>query len=200
MKWILSKIACITMTLGAVLVLTGCETAPPAVTQPGTSATSGTTTARPGSTLPQIDPRTNPTQAFPSQAAPPASVIAPEPPQQQPPQPVVTAPSRSPAELALAEGVDIYNQGNNYPGAIKRLQEAKKLAADSVYIQQDADKYTAFAYCVTGRRPQCRQHFVMLLSKDSSYELSGAEATHPVWGPTFKEAKASMIKKPPVKK
>jgi hypothetical protein len=196
MKWILRKIASITMALGVILVLAGCETAPPAVTQPIAGATSITTPVRPGSTLPQSDPRSNPPQPFPSQVAPPASVVIPEPQQQ----PVVAAASRSPAELALAEGVDIYNQGNNYPGAIKRLQEAKKLAADSVYIQLDADKYTAFAYCVTGRRPQCRQHFVMLLSKDSSYELSGAEATHPVWGPTFKEAKASMIKKPPAKK
>jgi hypothetical protein len=197
MKWILSRISNITVAFGVVLVMAGCETAPPAVTQPGTGATSTTSNARTSTTLPQSDPRSGSTQPFSSQTAPQVAVVTPEPP---PPVVVAAAATRSPAELALAEGVDIYNQGNNYPGAIKRLQEAKKMATDSVYIQQDADKYTAFAYCVTGRRPLCRQHFVMLLSKDSSYELSGAEATHPVWGPTFKEAKASMIKKPPVKK
>jgi hypothetical protein len=198
MKWMLSKIKNITMSLGAVLVLSACETAPPADTSASAGATSGTSAVRPSTTPPQTDGRSNVPQSFPP-LAPPVVITTPEPPQ-PPPQPVVAAVSRSPAELALAEGVDIYNQGNNYPGAIKRLQEAKKLAADSVYIQLDADKYTAFAYCVTGRRVLCRQHFVLVLSKDSSYELSGAEATHPVWGPTFKEAKASMVKKPPVKK
>jgi hypothetical protein len=193
MQRILSNCVNTSLVLGALFLLTGCETAPPAVTQPSvnnTSTSRAPTVSQPpaSSSSPINTPSSQNTVVAAVQEA-----------QQSPPQPIAPAISRSPAELALAEGVDIFNQGN-YPGAIKRLQEAKKIASDSVYIQQDADKYTAFAYCLIGRRPLCRQHFVMLLGKDSSYELSSAEASHPMWGATFKEAKASMIKKPPVKK
>lgn len=199
MNWILSKSVNVSAALGALLVLAGCETAPPAATQP-IAVSSGSTTA------PQVAPRVSPPQSSSSSTqiasiSPSQSPFAPamQEPQQQQAQATASAVSRSPAELALADGVDIYNQGN-YPGAIKRLQEAKKIGADSVYIQQDADKYTAFAYCSIGRIQLCRQHFVLMLRKDSTYELSSAEASHPIWGATFKEAKASMMKKPPVKK
>jgi hypothetical protein len=192
MKWILGNCVSTSVVLAALVVLSGCETAPPTVTQPSVATKS----------VPRAPTVSQPATSSPTPTSTPSSqntvvAVAQEP--QQQPQPVVASVSRSPSELALAEGVDIFNQGN-YPGAIKRLQEAKKIASDSVYIQQDADKYTAFAYCLLNRRPLCRQHFVMLLAKDSSYELSSAEANHPMWGATFKEAKASMIKKPPVKK
>jgi hypothetical protein len=178
-----------TIGLAALLVLVGCETAPP-VAPPTGEVTTGTvavggTTGNPDTQIAPPGPR--PVTVNPIGIDPP-------------PPPVAATPSRTPAELALAEGVDIYNQGNNYAAAIKRLQEAKKLASDSVYIQQDADKFTAFSFCLMNLKVRCRQHFVMLLSKDSSYELSNAEANHPMWGATFKEAKASLIKKPPVKK
>jgi hypothetical protein len=181
------------MGLGALIGTIGCETAPPAVTQP-TVPTTGVprtpTVSQPPSTV------TAPAVTSSSQN----TIVAVAQESQQAPTPVAATPSRTPAELALAEGVDIYNQGNNYAAAIKRLQEAKKLASDSVYIQQDADKFTAFSFCLMNLKVRCRQHFVMLLSKDSSYELSNAEANHPMWGTTFKEAKASLIKKPPLKK
>lgn len=92
-----------------------------------------------------------------------------------------------PAQTALKEGLDAYNNGD-YNGAIKKLA-APEIARGSKAIQLSALKYTAFSYCVTSRPVPCRQQFDKALKLDPSFELEAGENGHPLWGPVFAKAK-----------
>jgi hypothetical protein len=132
---------------------------------------------------PVPEPRPPRVEAPPPQPAPPPVVQPPAP----PPVPVPTA-----SERALTEGVGLYDAGD-FSGAIKSLLGARPIWEDStpggLAVKVAAHKYLAFAYCVTNRRPQCRQHFVDVLRLDPKFSLDPAEKTHPVWGPEFERAK-----------
>ena len=62
------------------------------------------------------------------------------------------APALSADQLALRDGIELYNKGS-YSDAIKRLA-APEIATSSKATQLQALKYTAFSYCVSGRQPQ----------------------------------------------
>jgi tetratricopeptide (TPR) repeat protein len=117
----------------------------------------------------------------------------------QPPAPVQTAlpapppppPAKRAGELALAEGVDLYNQGN-YPAAIKKLQESAEIWSETTLIRVEALKYLAFSSCVLKQRTQCRQFFDRLLEADQSFDLAPAEMGHPDWSPVFRQAKQAL--------
>lgn len=91
------------------------------------------------------------------------------------------------AKAQLAEGIKDYENG--------RLTEASAIlqsALDSGLPEADqvtAHKYLAFIYCATKRERQCRAHFRTALELDPSFELTPAEAGHPMWGPVFRRAK-----------
>jgi hypothetical protein len=129
-------------------------------------------------------------QAAPQEVAkpaPPVPVPVPPPP---PPAPTPTA-----AELALSDGIALYDAGD-FNGAIQRLQGAKEIwdasqPRDSkvTTTRLAAHKYLAFSYCVTSRRNQCRQQFVDAIRLDPSFDLEPAEKTHPIWGPEFERAR-----------
>jgi hypothetical protein len=95
---------------------------------------------------------------------------------------------KSEPEQLLAEGTELYEKGD-YKGAIRKLQSAKDAASDASAIQQNSLKYLAFSYCVTGQKALCKVQFVSLLKMTPEFQLSRAEAGHPLWGPVFKEAK-----------
>ncbi len=95
---------------------------------------------------------------------------------------------KSEPEQLLAEGTELYEKGD-YKGAIRKLQSAKDAALDASAIQQNSLKYLAFSYCVTGQKSLCKVQFVSLLKMTPEFQLSRAEAGHPLWGPVFKEAK-----------
>ena len=132
----------------------------------------------------------------------PAPIVQPEPPRvvepeaaPAPPVPVepLPPPIPTPSERALAEGIALYDAGD-FNGAIKRLRGAKEIWTDSTTPGATANKvaahkYLAFSYCVTKRRPQCRQQFVDALKLDPGFSLEPAEKTHPRWGPEFEQAK-----------
>jgi Tfp pilus assembly protein PilF len=90
-------------------------------------------------------------------------------------------------EAQLKQGIKDYEDG--------RLTEASanfQSALDAGLPQPQqvtAHKYLAFIYCVTKRERQCRAHFRTALEIDPSFELSPAEAGHPMWGPVFRKAK-----------
>jgi len=126
----------------------------------------------------------------------PEPVVVPEP-VAPPPAPVVRIPTAS--ERALADGVGLYDAGD-FNGAIKQLLGAKAIWEDTttpggLANRLAAHKYIAFSYCVTNRRPQCRQQFVDAIKLDPDFQLEPAEKTHPVWGPEFERAKVQA--KPP---
>ena len=128
----------------------------------------------------------------------PEPVVVPEP-VAPPPAPVVRIPTAS--ERALADGVGLYDAGD-FNGAIKQLQGAKAIWEDTttpggLANKVAAHKYIAFSYCVTNRRPQCRQQFVDAIKLDPNFNLEPAEMTHPIWGPEFDRAKKQASAPPP---
>lgn len=121
----------------------------------------------------------------PSAATKPAT---PRPPTPRPPPPVVpSAPAVSNDQLALGEGIELYNQGA-YNDAIKRLSAAD-VVGGSKANQVIAHKYIAFSYCVTSRPVPCRQHFEKAFKLDPGFALAPGESGHPLWGPVFAKAK-----------
>ncbi len=155
-------------TVMTVLGLVGCQTPPPAP-------------------APSMPPPATQAPVRP----PPPPVAAPAP----PPVPVPT-----PAERALAAGVALYDAGD-YAGAIRSLQGAREIWDDPAPAARAtklaARKHIAFSFCVTGRRPQCRQQFVEALQLDPSFDLDPAEKSHPIWGAEFDRAKKQVAAPPP---
>ncbi|MDQ1919063.1 TssQ family T6SS-associated lipoprotein [Massilia pseudoviolaceinigra] len=115
---------------------------------------------------------------------------APRPPTPRPPPPVVpSTPTVSADQVALNEGIELYNQGS-YNEAIKRLGAAD-VTGGSRATQVSAHKYMAFSYCVTSRPAPCRQHFEKAFKLDPAFALAPGESGHPLWGPVFAKAKKS---------
>ncbi len=90
----------------------------------------------------------------------------------------------------LEEGVLNYEEGN-YRVAKRRLQfglEEGLSRPDRV----KAHKYLAFIACVSSQQLTCREEFAIALELDPNFELSPAEAGHPIWDPVFKSVKAKI--------
>ncbi|MEW6416106.1 MAG: TssQ family T6SS-associated lipoprotein [Pseudomonadota bacterium] len=92
------------------------------------------------------------------------------------------------AEKDLSAGIRAYEDGD-YPNSARLLQSALSagllLNADKV----SAYKYLAFMNCAQGRERACREDFRKALAIDPKFELTPAEAGHPMWGPVFKSLK-----------
>lgn len=101
--------------------------------------------------------------------------------------PAAPAPSRD--DVALREGVALYNAGD-YNGAIRRLS-SNDMNGAAPRERLSALKYTAFSYCLTGRQALCRQSFDRALKLDANFDLGPGEHGHPQWGPVFAQAKAA---------
>jgi len=131
-------------------------------------------------------------------SVPPAPPVKPAPPPPPPPPPPAPPPPppKSGAELAIEAGVASYDAGD-YNAAIKTLTGSTDIAAAPAPMKVKALKYTALSYCVTNRRPQCRQQFVEALKLDPAFTLEPAELTHPIWGAEYKAAKRVASQPPP---
>ncbi|MCL5669031.1 MAG: TssQ family T6SS-associated lipoprotein [Gammaproteobacteria bacterium] len=106
------------------------------------------------------------------------------------------APSRGPtvADLKFALGVKSYEEGN-YKEAQQALQGALNDGLEKKEDQVQAYKYLAFIHCGAKREKPCREAFTKALELNPDFELSSAEAGHPVWGKVFREVKeASQAK------
>jgi Tfp pilus assembly protein PilF len=95
---------------------------------------------------------------------------------------------QSKGEPQLKDGIRLYEDGK-YQQALTSLQNALN-AGLSDADQVTANKYLAFISCVSSRERQCRAYFRRALELDPSFELTPAEAGHPMWGPVFKNVKA----------
>lgn len=95
------------------------------------------------------------------------------------------------AEQELSTGIREYEDGN-YRISARHLQNAldARLTFDSDAVR--AHKYLAFIHCTSNRERQCREEFRRALELDPQFELSPAEAGHPIWGPVFRGVKAEM--------
>jgi hypothetical protein len=95
---------------------------------------------------------------------------------------------QSKGEPQLEAGIREYEDGR-YKEALSTLQSA--LAAGlGANDQVVANKYLAFISCVSARERQCRAYFSRALELNPSFELTPAEAGHPIWGPVFRSVKA----------
>ena len=97
------------------------------------------------------------------------------------------APTPSAGQLALNDGIALYNKGQ-FNEAIKRLG-APEIGAGGKATQLAALKYMAFSYCVTNRATLCRQQFEKAVKLDPAFDLAPGEHGHPLWGPQFARAR-----------
>ena len=95
---------------------------------------------------------------------------------------------REKARESLAQGVEHYNAGR-FADASSSLTAALDHGQLTRPEQGSARKHLAFIYCTTGREPQCRDEFRKALEVDPGFELSAAEAGHPIWGLAFRSVK-----------
>ncbi len=98
------------------------------------------------------------------------------------------------AEKELSAGLKSYENGQ-YQAAAKYLQNALDSGLTFKRDRVTAHKYLAFVYCVSDRKKQCRAEFKEALEINSDFELSSAEAGHPLWGPVYREVKAEQRQK-----
>lgn len=105
-----------------------------------------------------------------------------------PPQAPAQAAPPSADQVALQEGIDLYNKGD-FNGAIKRLGAAEITGSTNKARQLEALKYQAFSYCVTSRKTLCGKQFEKALKIDPAFDLAPGEHGHPLWSPVFTRLK-----------
>ena len=112
--------------------------------------------------------------------------------------PVLVAPRAfaGKAEQNLTSGIASYDDGA-YMQAMLALQNALLLGLESGVRQAEAHKYLAFIYCVGKFPALCSDEFAKALAADPGFELTPAEAGHPLWGPIFRKLKAARTDKKP---
>jgi len=94
----------------------------------------------------------------------------------------------SKGEPDLKAGLRSYENGN-YNDALRQLQSAVDQGLNKSE-QLQAHKHIAFIHCAQGRQGPCRAEFRKALTIDPNFELTPAEAGHPLWGPVFAKEKA----------
>lgn len=91
-------------------------------------------------------------------------------------------------EQKLEIGVKEYEEGN-YVTSTNALETvlATKTASRAQKIR--ANKYLAFISCISSHEKSCREYFKNILEVNPDFNLSAAEAGHPIWGPVFQSVK-----------
>jgi Tfp pilus assembly protein PilF len=100
--------------------------------------------------------------------------------------------NRTPARK-LDQGVENYAEGN-YIASMAALNDVLQTKLANRDDKVSAYKYLAFIHCVSGREKLCYESFRKALALNPGFELTPAEAGHPVWGPVFRNAKAKVGK------
>jgi len=123
--------------------------------------------------------------------APPVAA-APAPPPADPPAPP-PVPVRGLAEQEFDLGVKAYEDGD-YKTAARHLQAAANFGLPSASERATTHKYLAFIACTSNQPRVCRDEFRRALAADPAFDLTPAEAGHPLWGPVFRAVKADAAK------
>ncbi len=100
---------------------------------------------------------------------------------------------KSAAEQKLDTGVKEYEEGN-YMSSMNALQSVLETKLADNGDKLNAYKYLAFIHCISGREKLCKDYFRKVLEVNPHFELSPAEAGHPVWGPAFRSVKGKSGK------
>ena len=89
------------------------------------------------------------------------------------------------AQANLNDGLKKYDSGS-YDEALNNFL----LALDSGMLtnaeQLNARKHMAFVHCLSSREANCKEEFEKVINLDPKFELSAAEAGHPIWGPIYR--------------
>lgn len=101
----------------------------------------------------------------------------------------------SSSERSLSQGIVSYN-GGDYQTAVVLLQHALEDATLSKSDRINAHKHLAFTYCVSGREKKCQDSFEHIFAINPDFNLTPAEAGHPVWGPVFRGVQARKMSNP----
>ena len=155
-----------------VLAVAACTTVPE---QPHVAAKAAESPAVPVKP-PAPPPKPKPAPVSPKEAEPP------------PPSP----PGKPVDELRRAQ--QHYDEGE-YKEAARYFQRALEQGLASSADQASAHKHLAFMACVARRTQVCRAEFRMAFEADAAFDLTPAEAGHPMWGPVFRSVKAEFAKK-----
>lgn len=99
----------------------------------------------------------------------------------------------TPADKKLNYGVLSYEEGN-YQASITALQGVLDAGLSGKPERVMAYKYLAFIQCISGREALCKEYFRKALEIDPNFNLSSAEAGHPIWGPAFRSVKSKFSK------
>ncbi len=91
-------------------------------------------------------------------------------------------------EQKLEIAVKEYEEGN-YVTAMNSLEAVLATKTASHVQKIRAYKYMAFISCISSREKSCREYFKNILEVNPDFNLSAAEAGHPIWGPVFQSVK-----------
>jgi len=146
-------------------------------------------------------PEKEATDSRPTETAAAPAVKPPAPPSKPkpvvpPPKEVEPAPAAPPSKAVeeLRRGVQRYDDGQ-YKDAARHFQQALEQGLASAADQANAHKHLAFIACVARRTSACRTAFRKAFEADPAFDLTPAEAGHPMWGPVFRSVKAELAKK-----
>ena len=89
------------------------------------------------------------------------------------------------AKSNLNDGLKKYD-GGSYDEAMKNFLLALDSGQLPMADQLNARKHMAFVHCLSGREANCKEEFEKVLTLDAKFELSPAEAGHPIWGPIYR--------------
>lgn len=92
------------------------------------------------------------------------------------------------AEQRLKVGVREYEEGN-YLNSTEALKSALDAESADKTVKVNAYKYLAFIQCISAKEELCKEYFNKVLEIDQDFELTAAEAGHPIWGPAFRSVK-----------
>jgi tetratricopeptide (TPR) repeat protein len=122
------------------------------------------------------------------------AACAPMPPEApKPVTPQVTVESlRARAKEQLASGIKLYETGD-YDAAAKSLQASLDHGLLDKTDQSAARKYLAFIHCLGGREAPCAAEFRRAFEIDTTFSLTPAEDGHPIWGPVYRNVRATLI-------
>lgn len=89
------------------------------------------------------------------------------------------------AQSNLNDGLKKYDSGS-YDEAMNNFLLALDSGLLSSPDQLNARKHMAFVHCLNNREANCKEEFEKVITLDPKFELSAAEAGHPIWGPIYR--------------
>jgi Tfp pilus assembly protein PilF len=104
---------------------------------------------------------------------------------------ITEAQLRDKAKENLALGMRQYQLGE-YEDARRSLTASLDHGLLSKNEQSSARKHLAFIHCISNRERECRDEFRKAMEIDPAFDLTPAEAGHPIWGPVYANERAKL--------